>query len=88
VALDPEPAAYWNALGMVLGGKNAFAEAADAFREAVKREPDNAEYEYNLGLALLRGGHPDDAVPFLQKALEIEPRFRAARARLAEIAAR
>jgi choline-sulfatase len=88
VALDPEPAAYWNALGMVLGGKRAFGEAADAFREAVTREPANAEYAYNLGLALLRGGRQADAVPFLRKALEIEPRFRAARDRLTEIGAR
>jgi len=88
VTLDPEPAAYWNALGMVLGGKGAFGDAADAFREAVKRAPANAEYAYNLGLALLRTGHPQEAVRFLRKALEIEPRFRAARDRLREIGAR
>ena len=52
------------------------------------RDPVNAEYAYNLGLALLRGGHRADAVPFLRKALEIEPRFRAARDRLDDIGAR
>ena len=79
------PASYWNALGMVLGAAGDLAEAEKAFREACGRDAANAEYAYNLGLALLRLGRGADAAPLFRKALELEPRFAPARARLAEI---
>jgi Tfp pilus assembly protein PilF len=84
VKLDPEPAAYWNALGMVLGGSDKLAEAEAAFREAVRRDSRDAQYAYNLGLVLLRQGRKGEATAFFRKALELEPDFAAARKRLAE----
>jgi choline-sulfatase len=88
VALDPEPATYWNALGMVLGGAGRMGEAEGAFREAVRRDAKDAQYAYNLGLALLRQGRGAEARPYLETALRLEPRFRAARERLAELGGR
>jgi tetratricopeptide (TPR) repeat protein len=84
VTLDPEPAEYWNALGMVLGGSDELADAEAAFREAVRRDPRDAQYAYNLGLALLRQGKRDAAALLFRKALELRPGFGAARARLRE----
>ena len=88
VTLDPEPAAYWNALGMVLGGAGRMAEAEAAFREAVRRDATDAQYAYNLGLAVLRQDRPRDAQTYFETAVRLEPRFRAARDRLAELAKR
>ncbi|HSD29217.1 MAG TPA: sulfatase-like hydrolase/transferase, partial [Vicinamibacteria bacterium] len=85
VGLDPEPAEYWNALGMVLGGSERLTEAETAFREAVKRNAAEPQYAYNLGLVLMRQGRRDEARPHFRTALELEPRFAAARARLAEM---
>jgi len=88
VALDPKPAAYWNALGMLLGGAGRMAEAESAFREAVKRDEADAQYAYNLGLALLRQGQGAQARPCFETAIRLQPRFPAARQRLAELGAR
>ena len=53
----------------------------------MKRDDKNHRYAYNLGLALVRLGRPAEARPFFEKALELDPRFTAARERLTEIAA-
>ena len=63
LAIDPKTASYRNSLGMVLGGRDRMAEAEEAFRGAVGRDQTNAEYAYNLGLAILRQGRP----PALEK---------------------
>ena len=83
--IDPEGAAYWNSLGMTLGGNDRFSEAETAFRRAVDLEKENARYAFNLGLILMRQNRPADARPFFQKAVEIEPRFEEARRYLREI---
>jgi len=83
-ALDPETADYWNSLGMVLGGGGRHDDAAAAFRQAVSRAPTNALYAYNLGLVLMRAGRPE-AREWFARTLAIEPGFRPARDRLAEM---
>jgi tetratricopeptide (TPR) repeat protein len=82
--LDPEVADYWNSLGMVLGGGGQHQEAARAFEEAVKRAPKNAQYAYNVGLVLMRADDPA-AGEWFKRALAIDPAFRPARDRLAEL---
>jgi choline-sulfatase len=86
VALDPEPASYWNSLGMASGAQGGLVEAEKAFREALRRGgPDAQEYAYNLGLAILRQGRRDEAAGFFRRSLELDPRFAPARTRLAEL---
>jgi Flp pilus assembly protein TadD len=85
VRLDPASAAYWNSLGMVLGGSGALKEAEAAFREAVSRRPSEAEYAYNLGLVLQRAERGAEAAPFFRKALALDPGFTPARKRLEEL---
>ena len=75
---------YWNSLGMVLGGGGQHDEAARSFREAVTLSPTNAQYAYNLGLVLMRAGRPE-AAEWFRKALALEPAFKPARDRLAEL---
>jgi arylsulfatase A-like enzyme/Tfp pilus assembly protein PilF len=85
VGLDPDTASYWNSLGMVLAGNGDLAGGEQAFREAVARDAANAQYVYNLGLALARQNNRDEATAAFRRALEVDPRFTAARQRLAEL---
>ncbi len=83
--LDPDVADFWNSLGMALGGRGANAEAAAAFRQAIERDAGNARYAYNLGLVLMRDGKAE-AADWFRKTLALDPAFRPARERLAELA--
>jgi choline-sulfatase len=85
VRLDPATASYWNSLGMVLGGSGDLAGAEQAFREAVARDEANAQYAYNLGLAMVRQNKRSEASAAFRRALDLDPRFDAARQRLAEL---
>jgi len=85
VTLDPDVASYWNSLGMVLAGNGDMVAGEQAFREASARDGGNAQYAYNLGLALARQNKRDEAAAAFRRALEIDPRFAAARQRLAEL---
>ena len=83
IQLDPAPASYWNSLGMVLGG-SALADAEQAFAEAASRDADNAQYVYNLGLALQRLGRATRRSRS-SGARSRRSAFRPARQRLAEL---
>jgi arylsulfatase A-like enzyme/Flp pilus assembly protein TadD len=83
VALEPETASYWNSLGTALGLNGELVEAEKAFREARKRDETNPQYSYNLGLALLRQGRAEEARVLFQMTLQLDPKFEAARIRLA-----
>jgi Tfp pilus assembly protein PilF len=70
---------------MVLGGNGDLPGAEQAFREASSRDGGNAQYHYNLGLALARQQKRDEAQAAFRRTLEIDPRFVPARERLAEL---
>lgn len=61
-----DTAAAWTHYSSVLRARRQFSKAADAGREAIRREPSNVEARYELGLALLGSGRPGDAVEHLQ----------------------
>jgi len=82
VQLDPDTASYWNSLGMILAGNGDLAAGEQAFREAGTRDGTNAQYAYNLGLALARQNKRVEAEAAFRRALEINPRFAAARQQL------
>ncbi len=82
--LDGSVPDFWNSLGMVLGGDLRHDDAARAFREAVRLDDRNARYAYNLGLVLQRAGRPE-AVQWFERTLALDPAFRPARERLAEL---
>jgi Flp pilus assembly protein TadD len=69
----------------VLGLNGELVEAGRAFREARKRDETNPQYSYNLGLALLRQGRVEEARVLFQTALQLDPKFEAARIRLAQM---
>ena len=63
-------------------------KAASLFREALSRQPRDAELNYGAGVAAHLQGRQDEALRLLQKSLEIEPRLTPAAALLGEIAYR
>ncbi len=63
-----------NALGIFLMHRERWDEAAAMFRKAdVMGESKNGACRANLGLALLKGGKPAEAIPVLEEAARIGP---------------
>jgi predicted Zn-dependent protease len=56
-----------------------FDAAASAYRELLKTHPDEPGLLANLGMALAMGGHADEAVAPLERALSLNPRLTNAR---------
>jgi len=48
-------------------------EAAEAYRKAVQLDPENAQWQYNLSLALAKLGDREGQKNALQRALQIDP---------------
>jgi choline-sulfatase len=71
LALDPQPAQYWNSFGTVLGASRQMAEAERAFAEATTREPGNGLYAYNRALALQQLGRRDEALVQMKRAADL-----------------
>jgi Tfp pilus assembly protein PilF len=72
LAIKPQPAIY-NDLGFVLERQGLPDEAAKAYREAVKLDPDSASAQYNLGSSLARSGNFAEAENHLRRALKKSP---------------
>jgi predicted Zn-dependent protease len=53
------------------------------FEDLLKREPDSAELNYMLGDTLLNSQKPQDAIPYLNKAVTLDPQLLAAHSSLA-----
>src|SRR5690349_17275150 len=52
-----------------------FDDAANAYRELLKKNPNEPELLANLGIALAMGGHEADAVVSLERALTLNPKL-------------
>ena len=61
-----------------------FAEAAEELREVLRREPEQVEARFNLGLALVRLGQIDEAIAQYEQVLHLRPDLAEAHAALAE----
>ena len=62
-----------NALGLLLSRCERWAEAAALFRKAEEIGKLKGVCRANLGLALLKGGKPDEALPVLEEAARVGP---------------
>lgn len=56
--------------GNVLYKQGSVQEATDAYRQALMRKPENSLIKYNLGTALAKGGHAEEAQQKLREAAE------------------
>ncbi len=70
-------------LGLSYRGLEQYPQAEQQLRAAAAIEPDHADLQFNLGLVLLRTGRAKDAVPHLQKAIQLDPAAEGPRLQLA-----
>jgi tetratricopeptide (TPR) repeat protein len=77
----------WNNLGASLLLMNEPKEAAEAFTEGLKRDPESVELRYGLARAYLQGNIPGRAEIELRQVLAARPNFAGAHYEMARIAA-
>ena len=65
IARNPAVGFVYNDLGNLLVGQGRAEEAIPYLRQAVALQPKAADARFNLGSALLRAGHEDEALSFL-----------------------
>jgi putative PEP-CTERM system TPR-repeat lipoprotein len=75
----PASAAVQDTLGTVLLQRSLIGPAVAAFRRSTDIDPSEALHHYHLGVALTRDGDSAGAREALQRALDLNPRFEAAR---------
>ncbi|PYV21161.1 MAG: hypothetical protein DMG24_20440, partial [Acidobacteria bacterium] len=63
--ITPSPDAD-NNLGVIYFKRRKLAQAVEAFERAHRLEPQNAEFSFNLGLALFQQGNGAAAIPHLE----------------------
>ena len=63
-----------NSLGGFLFGTGRYSEAAEQYNQVVFLDRENWQGHGNLGTSLMMAGDFEQAIPSLQRALEIEPR--------------
>ncbi len=73
VALQPEMAEAHNNLGNVYRALGHFAEARWCYGEAIRKNPEMSQACVSLALTLQLEGRWDDALPWLRRALEVQP---------------
>jgi Flp pilus assembly protein TadD len=73
IALDPQSAFAWDALGLTLYDGGRFAEARDTLSHALALNPDNARALYHLALVDERQGSLDKAISSYTRAEQLSP---------------
>ena len=69
----PDAAALHQGLSLCAGRQGHHEVALAAAEAALALEPDNQAVVNDMGWTLYEGGEPDRALPFLQRALELDP---------------
>jgi Tfp pilus assembly protein PilF len=70
--LARKPSAFvYFALGNVYAGEGRWADAQDAYFHAYHRQPDNADYAYNVAVGLEHLGRSRQALHFYRRAVEL-----------------
>lgn len=65
----------YDALGAALGDLNRQEEAVAAFHEAIARNPNDANSNFNLSISLFALGRQEEAYAALQRSLTLQPTF-------------
>ncbi|MCG3180624.1 MAG: Rhomboid protease GlpG [Phycisphaerae bacterium] len=64
---------FWADLGFKALGEHRDREALEYYRKAIKEDPREANYWYNLGIALERTGDPAEARKAFHQAVTLDP---------------
>lgn len=70
---EPKNDVAWYSLGLAYEKMGRHREAVQAFREALRIKPDDAETCYNLGVAYGKMGHLREAVQAFREVVRIKP---------------
>jgi Tfp pilus assembly protein PilF len=62
-------------LGKALIGEKKWAEAAEVFAVLASENPDNAAYLFNYGISLQQSNQYKEAIPQLEKVIELRPDY-------------
>ncbi len=73
IALNPHVALAHNVLGFCYFRVGDYARAFDSYAEALRLEPANALFAYDVALALEKQNKIDEAIPFAEKAAAATP---------------
>lgn len=80
--LDPNNASYWANLGNARRAIHDAAGAEHAYRQALQVDARTADAANGLGVLLVEGGRPKDAVPWFERAAAATPDLMEARLNL------
>src|SRR5208337_4189913 len=69
----PENPNIADTLGWAFYHKHVYTSAIDLFKEAVKKQPDSALFNYHLGLAYAKSGQAALARQQLERVLKLKP---------------
>ncbi len=72
--MDTSQPIYYLTRGHIQQGLGRNMDAAESFREALRRKPELAEAQHSLGIALQDMGHSQEAAASFRAALAINPR--------------
>ncbi len=81
--LAPGDAALERELAISLHQSRNFKQAQALFARLLEKEPGSAEFHFYLGDCLLNLQRVDEAIPYLEKSVRLDPKFLAARSALA-----
>jgi len=76
VEVNPHDFTSRRDLGMILLDTRKPAEALEVLSPAHEKDGSSAEVNHLMGQAFLRSGKPAEAVGYLKKSIEVDPRFR------------
>ncbi len=76
LTLDAKDTDALNLLGVLAARRREFRTAVQLMAQAVALAPDEPIYRSNLGGALREAGRPRDALPHLERALQLRPGYR------------
>jgi eukaryotic-like serine/threonine-protein kinase len=89
IRLQPDSVRAWSNLGVLLCEvKHDAGAAAEAFRQAIQLDPENAPAHYNLANALEAKGQDDEAIAEYREAIRLDPGDAQARSNLGVALAR
>jgi Tfp pilus assembly protein PilF len=66
---------YWFVIGTMYFNLGMNKEAIDAFKQAIKIDPDNADAHYNLGTAFIKSGMYKEAIEAYKQVIRIKPDY-------------
>ena len=88
IELDAANPSAWNNLGVILDAQGKTSEAADAYAEAARLDPESIGRRFTLARLYQRLGRDEEAAAELRSVLERAPDFVEGRSELATVLAR